>query len=144
MLGDILELVKKRFDFEDNQALEIKSIAWEVCIELEPSLGKLYQDFMSYTDLERLLIADLTAFRCFEFHIYTKNSKSSGDFPIKKVKADVVEVEYDSSNSSSKQLLMSNLKNSICQKAAALGICLAMCSQNKDEDYPKPFKIFTK
>lgn len=143
MLGDILELVKKRFDFEDNQISEIKGIAWEVCIELEPSLGKLYQDFMSYTDLERLLIADLTAYRCFEFDIYKKNSKSFGNFPIKKVKADVVEVEYDSSNSGSKQQIMNNLKNSICNKSAALGICLAMCSQN-NTDYPKPFKIFTK
>lgn len=142
MLGGILELVKRRVTFEETEISEILGTAQEVCVELESALGKLYMDFFDYSNLERMLIADLTAYQYIEAGM-TKGASNTTDSIIKKVKADVVEVEYDTniSSNNSKSSVLERLKKSACAKASTLGISLSICESSGD-DFPTPFKVF--
>ena len=142
MLGSMLELLKRRVTFEEAQNSEILGMAQEVCVELEIALGKLHFDFLDYSNLERMLIADLTAYQYIEAGM-TKGASNTTDSIIKKVKADVVEVEYDTniSSNNSKSSVLERLKKSACAKAFTLGISLSICEVTTT-DFPTPFRVF--
>ncbi len=142
MLGGIIELVQRRVTFVETQNNEILGMAQEVCVELEKALGKLYMDFLDYSNLERLLIADLTAYQYIESQM-TKNASNTTDSIIKKVKADVVEVEYDTnlSSTTSKSAVLEKLRKSACTKAYTLGIALSIC-EVITTNFPTPFRVF--
>lgn len=142
MLGGILELVKRRVTFEEAQNSEILGMAQEVCVELETALGKLHFDFLDYSNLERMLIADLTAYQYIESQM-TKSASNTADSIIKKVKADVVEVEYDTniSSNTSKSGVLEKIRKSACAKAFTLGISLSICESSTD-NFPTPFRVF--
>lgn len=142
MLGSIIELVKRRVTFSETENSEILGTAQEVCVELEAALGKLHMEFLDYSDLERLLIADLTAYQYIESQM-TKSASNTTDSIIKKVKADVVEVEYDTniSSNTSKSGVLEKLRKSACAKAYTLGISLSIC-EIVTTNFPTPFRVF--
>lgn len=142
MLGGIIELVKRRVIFSESENNEIVSMAQEICVELEKPLGKLHIDLLDYSDLERLLIADLTAYQYIEAKM-TKSASNTADSIIKKVKADVVEVEYDTniSSNTSKSAVLEKLRKSACAKAYTLGISLSIC-EIITTNFPTPFRVF--
>ncbi|MCU0439357.1 MAG: hypothetical protein MUC49_15800 [Raineya sp.] len=143
----LLELVKGRITVATEDEVKVEEIGIEVIIELEPYLKKNLP-FEEYTDLEKLLIADYTAYKFldFDFSINNSTQEAQGDNPIKITKADVVEVHFDTSRSKDDSLirLTSRLKASICQKAKTLNISLPLCSsgQSTKSNY-RPFITYT-
>lgn len=135
MLNGVVELVSRRIVVSNTQ--EIEAIAKEVCIELEKPLGKIYDDFMQYSDLERLLIADLIAYKFLQAKKLSTSLQNSQ--ALKKVKADVVEVEYDNTFQVYEATLQM-LEKEICSKAELLCISLSICQCAEIKNLP--FKVF--
>lgn len=104
-----------------------------------------------YTEKEKLLVAYLTAYNLTTNKATANLTGESGQSPtinrvVKSAKADVVDTEFESPSGAnsfmlSMQEIASNLKDLVCDTAAALGITLPMCGCFNAASVSVPFIV---
>jgi hypothetical protein len=128
---------------------KIASKKTEAFYFLQKALGKTDEDVedeSKYTAMEKLLIADFTAYELIQKEVVNKTigTGSSGGKTIKRVKAADVETEFmfpdkGASTTLTVDTLLKNLKDSICQKATQLDIFIPLCDCSVSQALPMPF-----
>lgn len=153
-LQDITTLVKHRLPFlHADYDAKIESFKTESFYFLQKYFGKDDNDVeteSTYKPLERMLVADLTAYNLIVSKAIEMTGGNGSTAPatktIKRAKADVVETEFmniKASDGTFIQLetgsLLQEIRRALCDKAAALGIGLPMCSLATADTAALPF-----
>ncbi len=109
-------------------------------------------DEASYTEIEKLLVAYLSAYNISQTQAFKNLAGANGNAPtptrhVKKAKADVVETEFadlSSKNSLilSAQEVANELKKLVCETAYTIGIILPMCGFGSADSVAIGFQIF--
>jgi hypothetical protein len=159
MVKSILEMAKNRLTF-------YKETDETLLIDYQTEVYFLLQSYFKKTDLEveventykpleRILIADYTAYEFIKREILKNiagegGEAASGGKLLKKAKADVAETEFEYAKAEDGNRLvmragqiLEELKKSICEKARTLGIALPLCTVAFDADDIRPFYSFS-
>lgn len=153
MTASIEDIVRHKLPFlqspADDTALDLEIV--QSCYALQPYLNKTdieVEDRAAYSALESMLVAYYTAYHLINrkalVALQGENGAEGEAFPVKKVKADVVETEFDTNAKNGKWMtstqIMEELKSLICQTARTLKIRLPMC--HKLKTIYIPFKVY--
>lgn len=153
-LAPVLQLIKNRLPYlHSSYDPTIEQFITESYYFLQSYLNKLDADVeveASYRPLERMLVADLTAYQLIKRKAIETSAGTETQAPaakmIKRAKADVVETEFmtiKASDGTFIQLdtvkLIAEITRDMCAKAEALGIGLPYCPLPTASDVIPPF-----
>ena len=150
-LKPILDLVKNRLPFlSASDDVLVNDFITETYYYLQSYLAKPDADVeteASYTGLQRMLIADMTAYDLVKRKAIQTTGGTAGAAPetkiLKRAKADVTEAEFVVTTARDGSLIqisttdfLATLKEAICHKASALLLTLPLCAQDAAGDEP--------
>lgn len=143
----IIELVKHRLPFlvpADDTTILLEITQSQYALQKYfPKSDSEVEDEASYANLQRMLVAYYSAYQLVNRKALINLQGEAGEAPllnqaIKKVKADVVETEFQENKSSNSLLidaetLALELKKLVCETAKTLSIALPMCYTPKKQ-----------
>lgn len=154
MNATIIDIVKQKLPFlvpADDVVVELEIV--QSFYALQKYLVKTDAEVeieTNYTTLQKMLVAYYTAYNLVNRKALVSLGGSNGNAPetnqiIKKVKADVVETEFQDTNGENTLILdtetiLSGLKSLVCQTATTLNIRLPLCSTLKKAVIP--FEVY--